>query len=141
MRSVVYDLNDYYKIVTYSQLKSGIWSATNLIETIYKSESSIEFKDTLLRCLKASSKNLREKDALSGLDYYNLLGLKKGVKIEKIAKSFTVIFEGSNFAIIPSIRNNSHTYYIPQLEDKLEYDLDSDLNFKSIFTEVLKKCE
>ncbi|QNN42877.1 hypothetical protein [Pedobacter roseus] len=141
MRSVVYELDDCYKIVTYSKLKSGVWSATSLIKTIYKSESCINFIDALMKSLNASSKNLKEKDALSSSDYYNLLGLKKGVKIEKIAKSFTITLEGSNLSVIPSTRNNNHTYYIPQLEDKLEYSLVRDLNIKSIFTEVLKKCE
>ncbi|QNR87015.1 hypothetical protein H9N25_11835 [Pedobacter riviphilus] len=141
MRSVVYELNDCYKIVTYSQLKSGVWSATSFVETIDKNESNIGFNEKLLLCLKASSKNLKEKDALSPADYYSLLGLTKGSKIEKVAKSFTVILEGNSLYFIPSIRNNNKTHYLPQFDDRIEFNIATDLDIKSIFIEILKKCE
>ncbi|SER44025.1 hypothetical protein [Pedobacter rhizosphaerae] len=141
MRSVIYELDNYYKIVTYSQLKSGVWSATNFVETIYKNESNIDFNAKLFLCLKASIKNLKEKDALSDVDYYSVLGVKKGTKIEKVAKSFTIIVQGNSLYFIPSIRNSKKTHYLPQFDNRMEYNISDDLDIKSIFIDILKKCE
>ncbi|WP_316815860.1 hypothetical protein [Pedobacter nyackensis] len=142
MRSVIYELNDKYKIVTYSQLPSGIWSATSSIDTIWKEEATFSYFEKLLKILNASNNKLKEKDALSTPDFYNLLGLKKGTKIEKVAKSFMVILDNDNLSFIPNKRNDKRTHYLPQFKDKLDYSLKDDyLDVKRVFIEVLNKCD
>lgn len=60
MRSIVYELNDKYKIVTYSQLPSGNWSATNVVDTIWKEETTYRYFEKLLKALNASNNKLKE---------------------------------------------------------------------------------
>lgn len=79
---------------------------------------------------------------MSTPDFYNHLGLKKGIIIEKIAKSFMVILDNDNLTFIPNKRNEKRTHYLPQFKDKLVYGIkDSCLDVKRGFVEVLNKCD
>jgi len=139
---IIYEVEEVYKIVTFSQAKTGIWIASGPFVTIDRNTESKTLFDQIMRALKLSKKNINDKDSLTTKEFYEKLGLKKGVKIEKIAKSFQVKLEDGDLQFIPTAREDNNKYYVRKLDDIISLSVkDQTIDYKKIFEEVLRKCD
>jgi len=144
MRARVYHLKGFYKIVCFSQAKSGIWIATDPFVSINVDSDSEEIRKELFMVLNSSKNNIKDSmDFDNEFAVFNeKLGLKKGVHIEKLAKSFDVKFDGENLFFTPCIRKGRTRYY--EMKKDLTLIINSKIetiDFKDIFKVILDKCE
>lgn len=144
MDAIVYEIEDVYKIVSNSQMIGDIWAASEPIFTIRITSSDSDIYEALISALTSSKKNVLEESVISYKDFYKRLGLKKGVKLENVAKSFFVRLETNSLTFTPCSRDKdgSTIYYVEKDDEDIVVEKPEMVkNWRKLFVDVFRKCD